>query len=80
MSSITSQRTDSVNSPVEVNSSTSPPHNCDKVDARGVNLPPLMFDGREDSKEYVNLEGTSSPDFPSDSKDVNGSCISTWIE
>jgi hypothetical protein len=25
----------------------------------GVNLPPLMFDGREDSKQYVLLEGVS---------------------
>jgi hypothetical protein len=28
------------------------------TDCSGVNLPPLMFDGRESGKEYVTLEGT----------------------
>lgn len=28
-------------------------------DCRGVNLPPLMFDGRESGKPYVTLEGES---------------------
>jgi hypothetical protein len=35
------------------------------IDARGVNLPPLMFDGRESAKPYVTLEGhTPLSPFP----------------
>ena|SRR5438105_2298408 len=33
------------------------------IDFRGVNLPPLMFDGRESGKPYVALEG-HIPSFP----------------
>ena len=50
----------------------------------GVNLPPLMFDGRESGKEYVTLEGTTASSYRDTctSRDRADwiSCISAWID
>ena len=74
MSSIISLRTDYAHSQAAVNSRI-PPRYIYRVNVSGVNLPPLMFDGRESGKEYVTLEGIIVP-----LEVLTFSCVSTWIE
>ena len=61
MLSIISPRTDYAHSQAMVNSRILSHQRITELMCSGVNLQPLMFDGRESGKEYVTLEGIHIP-------------------